>query len=79
MGARHNQKNGDEAGTKKFRPVPVEYIHIGLLLGWVADAVTGIVMGLDGVEVEKKVEIVRAYNKFWWIQNDLFAKHYVQG
>ena len=53
-------------------------MHMALLLGWVQDQVSAIVMGVESLEVEKKVEIVRALGKFWWIQNDLFARHYCE-
>jgi hypothetical protein len=65
---------------RKNRPALfVEYREINLLLGWVENAVTDIVMGVEGLEVQTKVDILKALNKFWWIQNDLFARHYMPG
>ncbi|KIW86625.1 uncharacterized protein Z519_12750 [Cladophialophora bantiana CBS 173.52] len=57
----------------------VEYREVNLLLGWVENAVTDIVMGVEGLELQTKVDILKALNKFWWIQNDLFARHYITG
>jgi len=55
----------------------VEYIHMGLLLGYVEDVVVKSVLGMDGVDAETKGKVARAFNKLLWIQNDLFARHYV--
>jgi hypothetical protein len=65
---------------RKNRPaLSVEYREINLLLGWVESAVTDIVMGVDDLDIQTKTDIVKALNKFWWIQNDLFARHYIPG
>ena len=65
---------------RKTRPALfVEYREINLLLGWVENAVTDIVMGVEGLDVQTKVDILKALNKFWWIQNDLFSRHYLPG
>lgn len=55
----------------------VEYVHMGLLLGYVEDVVVESVLGMDGVDAETKGKVARAFNKLLWIQNDLFARHYV--
>ena len=55
----------------------VEYIHMGLLLGYVEDVVVKSVLEMDGVDAETKAKVARAFNKLLWIQNDLFARHYV--
>ena len=56
----------------------VDYREINLLLGWVENAVIDIIMTLDMLELNTKVKLVKTFNKFWWLQNDLFAKHYVK-
>ncbi len=71
-----------DSGLKQRKNRPalfVEYREINLLLGWVENAVTDIVMGVEGLEVQTKVDILKALNKFWWIQNDLFSRHYMPG
>ena len=55
----------------------VEYRDVNLLLGWVENAVIDIVMGVESLDIETRVKIVKALNKYWWIQNDLFARHYI--
>ena len=63
---------------RKDRPaLYVEYRDVNLLLGWVENAVTDIVMGVEALDTETKVAVLKALNKYWWIQNDLFARHYV--
>ena len=55
----------------------VEYMHLGLLLGWVQDVVLGAVMGMDSIDLETKSKVARAWGKLLWLQNDLFARKYV--
>ena len=55
----------------------VEYIHMGLLLGFVEDVVVKSVLEMDAIDAGTKGKVVRAFNKLLWIQNDLFARHYV--
>ncbi|KEF63306.1 uncharacterized protein A1O9_01283 [Exophiala aquamarina CBS 119918] len=63
---------------RKDRPALfVEYRDVNLLLGWVENAVTDIVMGVEALDAQTKLDVLKALNKFWWIQNDLFARHYV--
>lgn len=68
--------------TAKKHTLRVEYAHMALLLGWVQDAIVGIVMGMKDGEgewtVNRKVEALQALGKFWWIQNDLFSRHYCE-
>jgi len=57
----------------------VEYIHMGALLGYVIDIVVGAVMDMDVIDNATKSKVIRAFNKVLWIQNDLFARHYIPG
>jgi hypothetical protein len=50
---------------------------MGALLGYVEDIVVGAVMELEGVDAGTKMKVMRAFNKVLWIQNDLFARHYI--
>jgi len=56
----------------------VEYIHIGLLLGYVDDILLSAVLGAD-LDIATKTTVLRAFNKVVWIQNDLFSRHYITG
>jgi hypothetical protein len=55
----------------------VEYIHMGLLLGYVVDLVIAAVLAHPDLDNETRSAVLRALNKVIWIQNDLFARHYV--
>jgi hypothetical protein len=55
----------------------VEYIHMSVLLGYVVDIVIGAVMDMDVIDTQMKSKVIRALNKVIWIQNDLFARHYI--
>ena len=55
----------------------VEYMHIGLLLGYLEEILVGIVLGLGQLDTPTKKAVLSAWNKLLWIQNDLFARHYV--
>jgi hypothetical protein len=55
----------------------VEYIHCGALLGYVVSVVVGAVMAMDDVPNDAKCKVILALNKVVWIQNDLFARHYI--
>jgi len=80
VGKVHTDMTDSSLKHRKNRPALfVEYREINLLLGWVENAVTDIVMGVEELELQTKVDIVKALNKFWWIQNDLFARHYMPG
>ena len=48
----------------------VEYIHIGILLGYVMDALLGAVIAHPELDTETKSAVLRAFNKVIWIQND---------
>jgi len=50
---------------------------MGVLLGYVVDIVVGAVMNMKGVDLVMKERVIRALNKVVWIQNDLFAWHYL--
>lgn len=68
-GFKHREKRPD---------LRVEYMHMALLLGYVEDIIIGAVMSMGELEMDTKLAVVRAWNKLLWIQNDLFARHYVR-
>lgn len=72
----HTGKPGFKHRAK--RPdLRVEYIHMSVLLGYVVDIVIGAVMAMDEIDTTTKSRVLRALNKVIWIQNDLFARHYI--
>lgn len=50
---------------------------MGVLLGHVISIVVGAVMDMDDVPNPSKKAVILALNKVLWIQNDLFARHYI--
>ena len=56
----------------------VEFMHMALLLGYLEDIIVEAVMGMETVELGTKVQVLRAWNKILWIQNDLFSRHYAK-
>lgn len=71
----HTGKSGFKSREKKPE-LRVEYIHIGALLGYVLNVVIGATMALD-IDGESKSKVILALNKVPWVQNDLFARHYL--
>eukprot|EP00762_Andalucia_godoyi_P002353 ANDGO_07549.mRNA.1 hypothetical protein len=63
----------DKAGAKTIN---VDYIHCGLLMGYVENVLLGAVLGA-GLDAETTKRAVIAINKVLWIQNDLFVRHYL--
>jgi len=53
----------------------VPLVQMNALLGFVADAVTGTILGL-GLDRETEVRTVRAFQKLLWLQSDLINRHY---
>lgn len=68
-GFKHRQNRPD---------LKVDYIHMGALLGYVVDICISAVMGMDVIDNATKCAVLRALNKVVWIQNDLFARHYLK-
>ena len=53
----------------------VPLVQMNALLGFVADALVSTVLSL-GLDREREVRTVRAFNKLLWLQNDLINRHY---
>jgi hypothetical protein len=72
VGLMHSSING--------RPARVEYMHCGILFGYVVSMLIPVVLGMEveGLGVEEKGKLLVALNKVVWIQNDLFARHYMK-
>ena len=72
----HTGKSGFK--HRENRPeLRVEYIHCGALLGYVVDIAVGAIMEMNEIDTVMKSRVIRALNKVVWIQNDLFARHYL--
>lgn len=73
------QQQQQRKGARKDLPpaLRVEYMQLSLLLGFVQDVVVGLVLDMESIDAASKREVILAWNKLLWIQNDLFARHYV--
>ncbi|KAG8949082.1 hypothetical protein FRC03_000447 [Tulasnella sp. 419] len=67
-GFRHREDRGKYA---------VDYMHIGLLLGFLSEAVTKKILAVDSISLAEKTQVLGAFTKVMWIQNDLMSRHYV--
>lgn len=76
VGIAHTGEPGFAHRAKK-PGLRVEFMQLGLLLGFVEDVVVGLVLEMEGLDLKMKKEVILAWNKLLWIQNDLFARHYV--
>jgi len=56
-------------------PTNVDYIHINALLGYLEHLLIDIIWNTENFDSKKKCLAIRAINKFFWIQNDLFTMH----
>lgn len=75
---RERIKQQRQGGQKDLSPaLRVEYMQLSLLLGFVQDVIVGLVLEVEEIDARTKKEVILAWNKLLWIQNDLFARHYV--
>jgi hypothetical protein len=66
------QMHTPKAGSAEL---DVPLVQMNALLGFVSDALTATILGLD-LESERKQRTLRAFNKLLWVQNDLINRHY---
>jgi len=62
------------AGNKN---IVVDYIHINALFGYVEHILLSTIATCKALDEEQRAKTLCAFNKLLWIQNDLFAKYYV--
>lgn len=55
--------------------IVVPLVQMNALMGFVSDALINTVFSLD-IPVDAKAEVIRAFNKLLWLQNDLITRHY---
>ncbi|MFM7846931.1 MAG: protoglobin family protein [Planctomycetota bacterium] len=58
--------------------INVPLVQMNALMGFVADAVTSTILGLN-LDRAAEVSTLRAFQKLLWIQNDLIHRHYQTG
>lgn len=57
------------------RDIHVPLVQMNALMGFVADALTGAVLAA-GLDRDREVRTLRAFQKLLWLQNDLISRHY---
>lgn len=57
-------------------PLYVDLMHLSLLLGWTLDVLTPVILSYTDYPLQRRIDIMRAFQKVIWIQNDLFTRHY---
>ncbi|KAJ1800814.1 hypothetical protein LPJ59_000805 [Coemansia sp. RSA 2399] len=62
----------------KKSSIDVEYIHCNALFGYLSEMVVDALQKSTEWDDSTRDGIVRAYVKFFWIQNDMFSKYYVK-
>jgi len=68
VGKMHTPKAGSPT-------LDVPLVQMNALMGFVSDALTGIILGL-GLDRATEVTTLRAFGKLLWLQNDLISRHY---
>ncbi|KAJ5934375.1 hypothetical protein N7466_003922 [Penicillium verhagenii] len=66
------------SGQFRLAPLNIEYIHLGVCLGYVQDIFTEAILCHPQLSMRRKIALLRAINKIIWIQNDLFAKWHLR-
>ncbi|TEB23222.1 hypothetical protein FA13DRAFT_1640224 [Coprinellus micaceus] len=57
-------------------PLYVDLMHLAMLLAWTLDVLTPIILSYTEYPLSRRIDIMRAFQKVTWIQNDLFTRHY---
>ena len=59
-------------GQGRKHPLHVEYIHMGVLLGFVQDILIEAILNHPRLKMEQKIAVIKALGKVLWIQNGEF-------
>ncbi|OMH79390.1 hypothetical protein AX774_g1932 [Zancudomyces culisetae] len=60
---------------EKKTTVKIEYIHIVAFFGYLSGILTDAICRISELDEETKANTITAFNKFLYIQNDLFTKY----
>lgn len=60
------------------RGLHVEYIHLGMAIGFIQDVLFEEILMHSRLKTERKAALVKAIGKVLWIQNDLFARWHLK-
>jgi hypothetical protein len=64
-------------GSGRRNPLHVDYMFLGICMGYIQDAFTEAILTNTTVELRLRISIVRALGKLCWIQNDLLARWHI--
>jgi hypothetical protein len=64
-------------GSGRRNPLHVDYMFLGICMGYVQDAFTESILTNTTVELRLRISVVRALGKLIWIQNDLLARWHI--
>ena len=64
-------------GSGRRNPLHVDYMFLGICMGYVQDAFTECILTNNGVDLRLRISVVRALGKLIWIQNDLLARWHI--
>ncbi|KAL4939844.1 hypothetical protein BDV06DRAFT_224623 [Aspergillus oleicola] len=59
---------------ERLHPLNIEYIHMGVCLGYIQDLFTEALLSHPTLSIQRKTAMIRAISKIIWIQNDLIAR-----
>ncbi|KAL4779602.1 Protoglobin-domain-containing protein [Aspergillus varians] len=59
---------------ERIHPLNIEYIHMGVCLGYIQDLFTEALLSHPTLSISRKTAMIRAISKIIWIQNDLIAR-----
>lgn len=64
-------------GAGRRNPLHVDYMFLGICMGYVQDAFTESILTTTTVDLRLRISLVRALGKLIWIQNDLLARWHI--
>ena len=64
-------------GSGRRNPLHVDYMFLGICMGYVQDAFTESILTNNTVDLRLRISVVRALGKLIWIQNDLLARWHI--
>lgn len=65
-------------GLGRKHPLHIEYVHLGVCLGFIQDIMTEAILSHPRLSMHRKIALVKALGKVIWIQNDFMAKWHVR-
>ena len=64
-------------GQGRKHPLHIEYIHMGILLGFIQDVMIEAIMSHPRLDMRRKTALIKAIGKVLWIQNGTGIPAYI--